>query len=699
MDQGSPDTLYNLLPAVYRIRDVDRGYPLRAFLRLIAGQVNIVKEDIDRLWDNFFIETCDDWIVPYIGDLVANNPLHDVERPNRADVSKTIYYRRRKGTLAMLEELARDITGWSCHAVEFFQLLGWTQNMNHIRHHSKGCPDLRDLDTMELVDTPFDSVSHTVDVRAINQIEGWYNIKNIGFLLWRLRSYPLENVPARPVSGPGDYRYHFSTLGNRAPLFHHPLREGDEAGLAQEIHIPGPIRPAAFHFDLKEYQDRYENIAPSERPRDSNYYYGANRSLNIIKDGTPVAPMDLVCKDLRSWNRPPPGKVAVDVCLGRLAFALGEEPGDGVVVSYHYGFSADVGGGPYERRRTLINPANADLEITVRHNPASPEEVSTINGALAQWIARGKPKAIIHIADSWTYEELIQIEPADDKWLLIESLNKQRPTLRLEGSGNLELTGTHPNAGLILSGLLIEGGIDLQGSLGTLQILHCTLVPGLSLDEKGDPVHPTSPSILAADSNTSLEIKIDYSIIGALRLSRDMTRLTLRDSILDGLGQTALSRTGTNDKAGPPAVLERTTIFGKVLVKELILANEVIFTQDVSAEKTQRGCVRFSYVSLSSQTPRRFRCQPDLALTGRAANERVMILARLKPRFNSIHYGHPAYCQLSYHCSEEIKTGAEDGSEMGIFRHLRQTQREANLRIRLEEYLPFGLRPGLIYIT
>ena len=75
MDYQTPDFLYNLLPAVYRIRDAEQGYPLKAFLRLIAGQVKIVKEDIDRLWDNIFIETCDDWIIPYIGDLVANNPL------------------------------------------------------------------------------------------------------------------------------------------------------------------------------------------------------------------------------------------------------------------------------------------------------------------------------------------------------------------------------------------------------------------------------------------------------------------------------------------------------------------------------------------------------------------------------------------------------------------------------------------------
>jgi len=698
MDYKSPDCLYNLLPAVYRIRDAEQGHPLRAFLRLIDSQVDIVKEDIDRLWDNFFIETCEDWVVPYIGDLVANNLLHDVVRNNRADVAKTIYYRRRKGTLPMLEELARDITGWGCRAVEFFELLGWTQNMNHIRYHSKECPDVRDLSTMDLVNTAFDSVSHTVDVRAVDQIEGWYNIKNIGFFLWRLRSYPLENGVARALSGPGDHRYHFSSLGNPIPLFHHPLRQGDDAGLAREIHVPAPIRPTAFYNDL-------ESFATGLTP--ATTYYGVGKSLLIIKDGTEVPSTDIICKNLKNWAPVPPGKVGVDVVRGRLAFATGEGPESEVVVSYHYGFSADIGGGQYERRQTLINPENADWEITVRHTPTSPAEVATITDALVEWNAQSKPKGIIHIADNWTYVEPLQIEPADDRWLVIEADNNRRPTLRITGSGNIEIIGNHPDAAIVLSGLLIEGGIDIQDSLGDLKIKHCTLVPGLALDENGNPVHPNSPGIRAADTNTSLEIEVDSGIVGLLRLPKEMTRLTLRNSILDGLDTPAIARITTDDEAGPPTVLERTTVFGEVFVKELILANEVIFNGEVLAEKTQVGCVRFSYISLNSRTPRRFRCQPDLALSALAKklgrdllpNETAYVLARVKPGFTSVHYGHPAYCQLSYHCPEEIKTGAEDGSEMGVFRHLRQPQRKANLRIRLEEYLPFGLKPGFISVT
>jgi hypothetical protein len=62
------DRLYNLLPVVYRQRDAEQGYPLQMLLRVIAEQVDLVENDIAQLYDNWFIETCEDWVVPYIGD-------------------------------------------------------------------------------------------------------------------------------------------------------------------------------------------------------------------------------------------------------------------------------------------------------------------------------------------------------------------------------------------------------------------------------------------------------------------------------------------------------------------------------------------------------------------------------------------------------------------------------------------------------
>ena len=126
------EQLYALLPAIYRIRDTERGEPLKALVNVIAGQAAVMEADIARLYENWFIETCDEWVVPYIGDLLAVRGLHslgpDAPFSQRALVADTLSYRRRKGTATVLEQLAHDTTGWNARAVEFFELLETTQH-------------------------------------------------------------------------------------------------------------------------------------------------------------------------------------------------------------------------------------------------------------------------------------------------------------------------------------------------------------------------------------------------------------------------------------------------------------------------------------------------------------------------------------------------------------------------------------------
>ena len=162
---------------------------------------------------------------------------------------------------------------------------------------------------------------------------------------------------------------------------------------------------------------------------------------------------------------------------------------------------------------------------------------------------------------------------------------------------------------------------------------------------------------------------------------------------------------------GPSTRLQRTTIFGPVHVSLLSLASEVVFTRPVVVERRQTGEVLYSYVPEGSLTPARRYCQPDLALSRQAGQlglgycnalssiEKDEVSVRLKPTFTSSLYGQPGYAQLGVACHRGITTGAEDGSEMGVFRHLGQPQREASLRELLDEFLPVGLRRGFIYVT
>ncbi|MFB3077744.1 MAG: hypothetical protein ACE1Y4_07030, partial [Lysobacterales bacterium] len=99
-----------------------------------------------------------------------------------------------------------------------------------------------------------------------------------------------------------------------------------------------------------------------------------------------------------------------------------------------------------------------------------------------------------------------------------------------------------------------------------------------------------------------------------------------------------------------------------------------------------------------SLAPKRYRCQPVIPDNASPA-ETALITAKVMPLFTSLSYGHPGYWQLASTCPTEISRGADDESEMGAFSSLQQPQREESLRVRLEEYLRFGLEAGSFFIT
>ncbi len=376
----------------------------------------------------------------------------------------------------------------------------------------------------------------------------------------------------------------------------------------------------------------------------------------------------------------------MDPVLGRLAFPA--DPGKIVLVSYHYGFSADMGGGEYERAATF----DTALE------PVAPVQMpAQITSALAG-------EGVVEVRDSGRYEETPVIIAAAGKRVELRVANGARPTLVL--GGEFAISGG-AGAEVTLNGLLIAGGtVRVTGELRRLRLRHCTLVPGLGLDSDGKPVSPGAPSLIVESTGTQVEI--DHCILGGLRVA-DGATATISDSIVDAAAEEAVAYAGLLlAKAGPmimppPAGGELTvtdsTIIGKVHARQMPLASSVIFLArlaekdiwkfPVHVEQRQAGCVRFSFVPAGSRTPRRHKCQPaDLADA-----------IRVRPQFTSLRYGDPGYGQLSARCAAEIRTGADDESEMGAFHDLYQPQRETNLRVRLDEYLRFGLEAGIFYAS
>jgi len=272
------DTLYNLLPAVYRIRDLQQltgdtsllgqvspgdinkfKMPLYALMKVLAEQVGVLEENLAQLYDDQFIETCAEWAIPYIGDLVGYQlPRASSATSLRSDVANTIRHRKRKGTVTLLEQLVRDVTEWDTHVVEYFQLLATTQHVLRPR------PDNRLIDLRQVASptdvyppSPFETLPHSVEVRNAAS-GGRYNLANIGIFLWRLGDYRLSNVPVTdaPVSDTYRYLYYFNPLGGDMQLFTHPQQQQEVTQLAGPLAVAAPITRIMLARAFSDYYGR-----------------------------------------------------------------------------------------------------------------------------------------------------------------------------------------------------------------------------------------------------------------------------------------------------------------------------------------------------------------------------------------------------------------------------------------------------------
>jgi hypothetical protein len=722
-----PDRLYELLPVVYRQRDAADGWPLRALLRVIAEQVGLVEDDLTRLHDDWFIETCDDWVVPYIGDLLAYRRLHDgnggasdacapSDRARRRilvprrDVANTLHARRRRGAASLLSALAGDVSGWPAHAVELYRTLWATLDARGGGGTRARTADLRDQDVLERLDGPFDVLSHFPDVRrsGAGGAGAQPNIPQLALFAWRLRAYPVTRTIANLVEEMALHCYTFSALGNDTPLF----AAGASGPVSDATAAPGPIR----RRDL-------ERRRIAGRIGD---YYGVGKSF-VIYTGPkrePVPAEQIVVADLTKWHyRPRRDTVAVDPELGRIAFPPRHPPRGGVVVSYHYGFSADMGGGEYARiGHRFVVPADTDPAAVYRVGPN--EKLRRLGDALDVWGREAPARATIEIAESGVYTErlvvalgrgqALQIRAGEDR----RTGRRVRPVLRLidyqAGMPDaFDITGERGSS-LVLDGLLITGrAVRVDGAIGCVVVRHCTLVPGWALRHDCEPMRPAEPSleIYAAD----VCVRVDHSIVGAIHVlldevTGDPVRVDIADSIVDATGPAREAIGGAVYPRGHVRLtIRRSTVFGGVSVHSIELGEDSIVTGALRVARRQTGCLRFSsYVPESSHTPRRYACQPDGAVQaedaaapgGRATDTaRASARTRVAPRFTSMRYGTPGYGQLSADCAEEITRGASHESEMGAFHDLYQPQRDANLAARLAEYTPASVETGVIHVT
>jgi hypothetical protein len=641
-----PQALYPLVPAVYRVADAGLGYPLKALLEVLEDPYRAIDADIAAMYDDWFIETCAQGLVPYIGDLVG--VPHGLDPAGaipsvRVRVADALAYARRKGPAWVLAQAAADVTGWPARAVEVFPLLSQTQAVDDVRTGVGRTADLRFPLAVE-AGTPFDA------------------------------SYPLTHAEPRPA-GPG--RFTFSPFGADTPLFLPPRTAPPFGAEPGPWDVPGPLGRELLVRVLEE----------AGRPGDP-WEEGAYPVLRLHAgpDRARGGICPLVAADLAGWDDPgepdtaPAAdpvhlRAAVDPVLGRIRFLGGASPA-WVRAEWSYGFAADLGGGPYARPADRPSPGRDAFVAQVGAAGAPwPGAVAAhhLAAALALCQASAAADAVVLLADSALHAVppgVFALAPAQRLWIV--AAPGERPCL----VGGLQVRGPG-GAGLVLDGVLVDGTVRLAGDVD-LTVRDCTLSP---------PVGGKARRAVAGLADFTGTVTVSRSVLGPVAVPAGAAGVTLGDSIVAGGVDAPASGKGTAVAgAGSTLTVERCTVFGPVRAHALTAA-DAIFVEPVWVEDRATGGLVRCFVPPGSAVPPCERCQPEKADHS------------MRPVFTSARYGDPAFAQLDADCPAAIRTGGSGGAEMGAFHLLDTPRRHANLRIAVDEFLPQGLEPVVAFVT
>jgi hypothetical protein len=442
--------LFERLPGIYPVRDAEQDPPgqLQAYLGVVEPVLGEVHRSIEQLYNDLFIETCDDWVVPYIADLLGTSHLSGDAWTLRADVAGTIALRRRKGTLAAIERLTYNLTRWGVHAVELRDTLAWCQHLNHQRPDAGGDPPygragvnrftpvrggtvaVRDPAMLSLTGTPFDPWAHVADLRPPEGGAVRRNLPNLALYLWRLEAYRVQRavplaVRAAVAGAAGDeapqvVRVRVHPTGQPVRLFNVYQFDPDrEPPLVTELdRVPGPMLRARLDDGSPAGNPRaYVAVDPTDpdvAPPPDAEVADVGLQLHVPEPEFAGRPYPAIPPAAETWSvrgenlcaweagvRPPlrTGEIAIDPVLGRVLIGVdtedeGDALADGLRVTWTYAAPGDVGAHPVSRDAP---PAGTLRVVTMLNGP------DPLTDALANLPGEPAP-LVVQIEDSGTYE-------------------------------------------------------------------------------------------------------------------------------------------------------------------------------------------------------------------------------------------------------------------------------------------------------
>lgn len=740
------EKLWALVPDIYRYQDGLGNPPgvLRAIIELLGQQAAIVRRSNDRVWEDQYIELCNEWAVPYIGALLGTRMLSDQNlRGRRVDVAKTIYYRRRAGTPKVLEELITDISGWDGVMVESFTRLARARHGLDAKPVPLagritgtlpgGTADLREASGSELADGPFDEYYHTPDMRYPQGLEGRYGITKLAFYLYRLGYYPIEN--STPFRRGTDLLYTFDPSGRDIPLFQDRTRPAnwDDWHPALEWELPAPIRcrllgdtqymisaavlakveadPAYPQGSGALTTAQLSDLVPLygwvfEDEASMRAVFACYPSLAPLVTGAPSIVFALLLRysitvcgksqllPLSISVTTASGAVPVeDVTSANLSNVNAAFISSLTTSSFGKTLAIDPVAGRFLFPDATTNLAGLTTTYFVgfpgplgagtysRNNMATGTPEYTVNDGATITQALMPINGILQIADNKTYGQ--PDDPTPFQALTIQAADQTRPYVQL--THHWTLTSAGSGATLVLDGLWIGGLAGSQFNVYLSGTFSSVTIRNCTLDPGGTK-NINGALILPVQlivHGTIDTLCLQNSILGPVFIQQgagEVESLIVSDCIV----QSTLTGSAALTMDGGQANICQTTVLGDLTVGYLE-ASGVIVTGLCTVANIQAGCFRFGAASAASILPRPY--------------ETCCFKGNTNSWFTSTQFGNPAYAQLSAVAPAAVVSGGEDGYEMGAYSNLLNPFKLADLQAKVQEFMPFGLIPLFINQT
>ena len=757
--------LYERLPEIYRVKDQEQtsSRQLQNYLAIVEHIFNAIHENIESLYDDLFIETCDDWVIPYIADLLGTSHLKGDPWTLRADVADTIALRRRKGTLASIERLTYNLTQWGVHTVELRENLVWNQHLNHQRPDIGGDPPyaamtrftpirggtvtLRDPAMLSLLNTPFDPFAHIADLKPPSFGNIRYNLPNLAIFLWRLKDYrvkftkPIVEIQTTGTVEPDEathvVRLLVHPLGDPVRLFNtyqfNP--DKDPPVITQLDETPGPIPIARLTTNSEAGKPEKYVAIDTYNPMNTDI-----ASLDIAEvglqlhlpepefAGTDLSEWTIRGENLCAWETgiQPPLKnreIAIDPIIGRIIIGVGTVDNNlglteatalenHLLLTYTYGAVGNVGAHPISRN--LPEKWNDETVVVKLVNLFNGE---TLNAALDN-IQNETSPVVIEIRDSRVHVlDLSAIAGTVDEdggpnlllkhSLIIQAADGQRPMIKLVQPLRVrpQDVSAAGNLTLRLEGLYLardEAFAD-DAPLIARAALNRLEIVDCTLVPGGQKLLDGTPSGTHQPLRPSLKLKDEaFDQTPEIILER-----TIAGSVLCDRGYCLfLSHSiidagkGVNDNPETSFAVANATDANNNWGPPTQVNGITVFGRMRVERISGRGGIWVHALEvLNNQTG----CIRYSYFSGEGdrlpQNLGCVTGGEAKLRFVSEIFGESAYGQLARTSDFRIRERGPGDDAMGAFGYLLEAHKWRNLQIRFREFMPVGVRPLLIPIT